>query len=110
MTEQADPADFISWFLNNLHLCLGGSKTKAKSSIIQHVFQGQMRVESQAITARADAQDRLRFEDAAVQSKITPFMMLTLDLPPAPLFQDDRERNIIPVSYTHLTLPTKRIV
>ncbi|GAM89217.1 hypothetical protein ANO11243_072540 [Dothideomycetidae sp. 11243] len=96
MTEQADPAEFLLWFLNNLHLALGGSKTKLRSSIVQHIFQGQMRVESQSITARADAHDRLRFEDAAIQSKISPFMMLTLDLPPAPLFQDDREKNIIP--------------
>ncbi|KAF4553904.1 Ubiquitin carboxyl-terminal hydrolase-like protein 2 [Elsinoe fawcettii] len=96
MIEQADPADFLLWFLNSLHLALGGSKTKPKSSIVQHIFQGQMRIESQQITARADAQDRLRFEDAAIQSKTTPFMILTLDLPAAPLFQDDRETNIIP--------------
>lgn len=96
LTEQSDPADFLSWFLNNLHLSLGGSKSKPRSSIIQQIFQGQMRVESQSITARADAQDRLRFEDAAIQSSVTPFMILTLDLPPAPLFQDDREKNIIP--------------
>lgn len=96
LTDQADPADFILWFLNSLHLALGGSRTKPKSSIIQHIFQGQMRIESQSISARADAQDRLRFEDAAIQSKVQPFMMLTLDLPPAPLFQDDREKNIIP--------------
>ncbi|PSK43681.1 hypothetical protein B9Z65_7195 [Elsinoe australis] len=96
MIEQADPADFLLWFLNGLHLALGGSKTKPRSSIVQQIFQGQLRVESQQITARADAQDRLRFEDAAIQAKTTPFMMLTLDLPPAPLFQDDREQNIIP--------------
>lgn len=96
LTEQADPADFLSWFLNNLHLSLGGSKTKPKSSIVQKIFQGSMRVESQQITARADAQDRLRFEDAAINSTTTPFMMLTLDLPPSPLFQDDRAKNIIP--------------
>lgn len=96
LSEQSDPADFLSWFLNNLHLSLGGSKTKPRSSIIQKIFQGQLRVESQSITARADAQDRLRFEDAAIQSNTTPFMILTLDLPAAPLFQDDREKNIIP--------------
>lgn len=103
LTEQADPADFLSWFLNNLHLGLGGSRSKPRSSIVQKIFQGQLRVEKQSITARADAQDRLRFEDAAIQSNVTPFMMLTLDLPAAPLFQDDRNENIIPqVSLTHI--------
>jgi U4/U6.U5 tri-snRNP-associated protein 2 len=96
LTEQADPVDFLSWFLNNLHLSLGGSKTKPKSSLIQKIFQGTLRVESQEISARADAGDRLRFEDTAIKSQVSPFMILTLDLPPAPLFQDDVEKNIIP--------------
>lgn len=96
LTEQSDPVEFMGWFLNNLHLALGGSKTKPKSSLIQHIFQGTMRVESQAISARADAGDRLRFEDAEIQTAIKPFTILTLDLPPAPLFQDAVEKNIIP--------------
>lgn len=96
LTEQADPVDFLSWFLNNLHLSLGGSKTKPRSSLIQKIFQGSLRIESQAISARADAGDRLRFEDADIKSQTSPFMILTLDLPPAPLFQDDVEKNIIP--------------
>jgi len=96
LAEQADPVDFLSWFLNNLHASLGGSKTKPGSSIVQKVFQGSLKIESQQITARADAGDRLRFEDAAVQTEISRFMILTLDLPAAPLFQDELDRNIIP--------------
>lgn len=96
LTEQADPVDFLSWFLNNLHLALGGSKTKPHSSIIQRIFQGKVKIESQSISARADAGDRLRFEDTEIKSQISPYMILTLDLPPAPLFQDDVEKNIIP--------------
>jgi U4/U6.U5 tri-snRNP-associated protein 2 len=97
LTNQSDPVEFLSWFLNNLHLALGGSKTKAGSSMIQQVFQGKLKVESQAITAKADAGDRLRFEEAAeVKVDVNRFMLLTLDLPAAPLFQDELERNIIP--------------
>ena len=97
LTTQADPVEFLSWFLNNLHLALGGSKTKPGSSVIQQVFQGRLKVESQAITAKADAGDRLRFEEAAeVKVDISRFLMLTLDLPSTPLFQDELERNIIP--------------
>ena len=97
LTVQSDPVDFLSWFLNNLHLGLGGSKTKPGSSMIQRTFQGKLKVESQAITARADASDRLRFEDAAdVKVDIVRFLLLTLDLPSAPLFQDELEKNIIP--------------
>jgi U4/U6.U5 tri-snRNP-associated protein 2 len=96
LTDQSDPVDFLSWFLNNLHLALGGSKSKPGTSIVQKVFQGAMQIESQAITARADAGDRLRFEDADVQTEISRFLILTLDLPAAPLFQDELDRNIIP--------------
>ena len=96
LTEQADPADFLSWFLNNLHLALGGSRSKPRSSIVQTIFQGSVKIESQSITARADASDRLRFEDTEIKSQTSPFMILTLDLPPAPLFQDDTDNNIIP--------------
>ncbi|ROT39307.1 U4/U6.U5 tri-snRNP-associated protein [Sodiomyces alkalinus F11] len=97
LTQQSDPVDFLSWFLNHLHLGLGGSKTKPGSSIIHRVFQGKVRVESQAITARADAGDRLRFEEAAeVRVDTSRFLLLTLDLPAAPLFQDENNRNIIP--------------
>jgi U4/U6.U5 tri-snRNP-associated protein 2 len=97
LTKQSDPVEFLSWYLNNLHLGLGGSKTKPNSSPVQHVFQGRVKVESQAITAKADATDRLRFEEAAeVKTDIVRFLFLTLDLPSAPLFQDELERNIIP--------------
>ncbi|KAI9821603.1 MAG: hypothetical protein M1832_003277 [Thelocarpon impressellum] len=97
LTAQADPADFLGWFLNNVHLALGGSRTKPGTSIIQKVFQGRLKVESQQITAKADAGDRLRFEEAAeVRVEESRFLMLTLDLPAAPLFQDELDRNIIP--------------
>lgn len=101
LTQQSDPVDFLSWFLNNLHLALGGSKSKPQSSIVQHTFQGKLRIETQAITARsveAAGGDRLRFEDSSqIDAKVIPFMILTLDLPPVPLFRDSVEsKNIIP--------------
>jgi U4/U6.U5 tri-snRNP-associated protein 2 len=97
LTAQSDPVDFLSWLLNNLHLGLGGSRTRPGTSMIQRTFQGRLKVESQAITARADAGDRLRFEEAAeVKVDIVRFLLLTLDLPSAPLFQDELEKNIIP--------------
>lgn len=99
LTQQSDPVEFLSWFLNNLHLALGGSKTKPLSSIIQRTFQGKLRVESQAITAKSDTTgDRLRFEDSLnITTNVSPYLILTLDLPPVPLFRDAVEsKNIIP--------------
>eukprot|EP00058_Branchiostoma_floridae_P024860 XP_002610350.1 hypothetical protein BRAFLDRAFT_120059 [Branchiostoma floridae] len=61
ITEQGDPIDFLSWFLNAMHASMGGNK----------------KVMSKTVTT-------------------SPFMYLTLDLPPPPLFQDEYEQNIIP--------------
>ncbi|KAK9458059.1 hypothetical protein V1511DRAFT_455241, partial [Dipodascopsis uninucleata] len=95
--EQSDPFEFLNWFINNLHIGLGGSKTKMRSSFIQKIFQGKVMVESQKITARADAGDRLRFEtDIQIDRADIAFMFLSLDLPPMPLFQDEIDKNIIP--------------
>ena len=97
LLHQSDPVEFLGWFLNNLHLTLGGSKTKPGTSIVHKVFQGKLKVESQQITAKADAGDRLRFEEAAeVLSDTHRYLILTLDLPAAPLFQDELDKNIIP--------------
>ncbi|KAI4159043.1 MAG: hypothetical protein LQ342_006944 [Letrouitia transgressa] len=97
LLHQSDPVEFLCWFLNNMHLALGGSKTKPGTSIIHRVFQGKLRVESQQITAKADAGDRLRFEEAAEVHVDTPrYLILTLDLPASPLFQDEIDKNIIP--------------
>lgn len=97
LLHQSDPVDFLSWFLNNMHLALGGSKTKPGTSIIHKVFQGRLKVESQKITAKADVGDRLRFEEAAeVNVDTMRYLMLALDLPTAPLFQDELDKNIIP--------------
>ncbi len=80
-----------------MHLALGGSKTKPGTSIIHGIFQGKLKVESQQITAKADVGDRLRFEEAAeVTVDTLRYLILTLDLPAAPLFQDELDKNIIP--------------
>ncbi|PGH07694.1 U4/U6.U5 tri-snRNP-associated protein 2 [Blastomyces parvus] len=100
LTQQSDPVDFLSWFLNNLHLTLGGSKKPSPkpTSVIHSAFQGHLRIESQAITARSDAANaRLVFsESIETTSQTSPFLILTLDLPPTPLFQSTNAESIIP--------------
>ncbi|KAL2833437.1 cysteine proteinase [Aspergillus cavernicola] len=100
LTQQSDPVDFLSWFLNNLHLALGGSRkpSKTPTSVVHASFQGHLRIESQAITAHSDTQNaRLVFtESGTINSQTTPFLILTLDLPPTPLFQSANRESIIP--------------
>ncbi|GAM40454.1 hypothetical protein EIK77_006846 [Talaromyces pinophilus] len=100
LTHQSDPVEFLSWFLNNLHLSLGGSKkpSKTPTSVIQQAFQGHLRIESQAITAHSDTTNsRLVFaESSETTTQSSPFLILTLDLPPTPLFQSANRESIIP--------------
>lgn len=100
LTQQSDPVEFLSWFLNNLHLSLGGSKkpSSTPTSVVHAAFQGRVRIESQAITAHSDTQNaRLVFtESGDINSQVTPFLILTLDLPPTPLFQSVNRESIIP--------------
>lgn len=107
LTQQSDPVEFLTWFLNNLHRALGGSKkqTSSPTSIIQSAFQGQLKIESQAITAHSDsANARLVFsESTTTTTQKSPYLFLTLDLPPTPLFQSLNSESIIPqVSLTNL--------
>ncbi|CAO3663495.1 unnamed protein product [Umbelopsis vinacea] len=87
LTQQSDPIEFMSWFLNTLHKDLGGTR-KRTSSIIYKTFQGEVKVESQSVGVKeehtTDEQYWLFSPDRA------------LDLPAAPLYQDELEQNIIP--------------
>lgn len=92
-----EPQEFITSLLNAFHVQLGGSKLHP--SIISACFQGQLLVETQKVyqVTESSANDRLRFEsDHTISGKTSQFMLLTLDLPPTPLFQNDVQRNIIP--------------
>ncbi|XP_039276652.1 U4/U6.U5 tri-snRNP-associated protein 2 isoform X2 [Nilaparvata lugens] len=109
-TEQGDPIDFLSWFLNALHLALNGTK-KPDSSVIYRTFLGSMRIHSRKIppVELEDGQRAaLQLTDeykSSTQTTTSPFLYLTCDLPPPPLFKDEIMENIIPQVnlYTLLT-------
>ncbi|CCO30960.1 putative mRNA-splicing protein ubp10 AltName: Full=Probable inactive ubiquitin-specific-processing protease 10 [Rhizoctonia solani AG-1 IB] len=98
ITEQGDPVEFLGWLLNRIHADLGGTK-KRGSSIIYSAFQGEVRLETQQVIVTADAGSGVKphFDiDREIKQTTTPFLLLALDLPPPPLFQDAVEKNIIP--------------
>ncbi|PON80701.1 Ubiquitinyl hydrolase [Parasponia andersonii] len=106
---QSDPVEFMSWLLNTLHSDLRSSKKN--SSIIHECFQGELEVVKE-IPNKTIAEKKENDDDLDGPSKPTdgvtenngvitetyrmPFLMLGLDLPPPPLFQDVMEKNIIP--------------
>ncbi|KAI8145332.1 hypothetical protein BJV82DRAFT_511604 [Fennellomyces sp. T-0311] len=98
LTEQSNAIDFLSWFLNTLHKDLGGTR-KRNSSVIYRIFQGEVQVESQDVGPNIPSEEKeitLFDEDREIAKNNVPFLFLALDLPPAPLYQDEAEKDIIP--------------
>ncbi|XP_057464254.1 uncharacterized protein LOC130754022 [Actinidia eriantha] len=105
---QSDPVEFISWLLNTLHADLRNSKRN--SSIIYQCFQGELEVvkeiHSRSVSEKRENSDEQNNGSSAdrgtepnnsfTETSRMPFLMLGLDLPPPPLFQDVMEKNIIP--------------
>ncbi|GAA5944655.1 mRNA splicing protein SAD1 [Sporobolomyces koalae] len=91
-----DPVEFLGWFLNTLHRDLGGSR-KPNSSIIHSCFQGELRIDDQAVVKTGEYGSKPKFDlDRDIKTVKTPFLFLTLDLPPTPLFQSHLQNDIIP--------------
>lgn len=92
-----DPLDFLQFLLNHLHIHLGGTK-KAGSSIIYQTFQGELEAVIEKFRDPAEKKpDRSKGENIEnVTTQIVPFLLLSLDIPPPPLFVDEMEKNIIP--------------
>jgi len=79
--QSGDAAAFMRWLLNELK--------KTPNNVVEECFQGQVEI----------------IDDVKGATSTSPFLMLSLDLPPAPLFQDVMEKNIIPqVSLEHSLL------
>ena len=94
-----DPIDFLSWFLNALHLALNGTKKK-NSSIIYKTFLGHMRIYTRKIppleleeSQRSELLNTVEYAETVTES---PFLYLTCDLPSPPLFKDQHTENIRP--------------
>uniref|UniRef100_A0A674MTG7 Ubiquitin carboxyl-terminal hydrolase 39 n=1 Tax=Takifugu rubripes TaxID=31033 RepID=A0A674MTG7_TAKRU len=98
ITKQGDAVDFMTWFLNALHGALGG--TKKKPSILTKVFQGSMRIFTKKLPhpdlMPEEKEALLVTEEYQEQMSESTFLFLTLDLPTAPLYKDEKEQLIIP--------------
>jgi len=95
----------MAWFLNQLHVGLGGTRKKG-SSIIYRTFQGKIEVTSKQRRPKSETEDAEEKEETAnpnekqdvEEEKVieTTFLQLTLDIPEKPLFRDDDGGLVIP--------------
>jgi len=82
---QSDPLHFLSWFLHTLHRLHGGKKG---TTPISRAFEGEL-----TITTTEKEEEG---QDGKTSVDTKPYFYLSLDLPPAPLFKDNVDQNIIP--------------
>jgi len=97
--RQGDANEFMTFFLNTLHMALNGT-TKTSSSIIYRIFRGRMRTFTKKVLP-ADASEESKrtlseTEEFKENMKEISFLSLAMDLPPPPLYLDERLQNIIP--------------
>ncbi|KAJ1719520.1 U4 U6.U5 tri-snRNP-associated protein [Coemansia erecta] len=88
-----DAFDFLTWLLNTLHIDLGGTR-KRNSSVVYRTFQGELQITAQPLVdtkSRPNENDPIEIDshNDSVKVSKTPFLTLSLDLPPKPLFTDD---------------------
>ncbi|KAJ3325468.1 hypothetical protein HDV06_004327 [Boothiomyces sp. JEL0866] len=101
--KEADPIDFTSWFLNEIHRGIGGTK-KYRSSIVYEIFQGELLIESQSIVAVGRTEGNTHsFNETEFSSAKAPFLFLSLDLPPTPLFTGE-SNYVVPQISIHALL------
>eukprot|EP00656_Telonema_subtile_P005449 TRINITY_DN1247_c0_g2_i3.p2 TRINITY_DN1247_c0_g2~~TRINITY_DN1247_c0_g2_i3.p2 ORF type:complete len:352 (+),score=142.86 TRINITY_DN1247_c0_g2_i3:895-1950(+) len=81
--KKSDPHDFLAWLLDNLHKSLGGTKNPG-SSIVHKAFQGEVKVQT-AVKATGE-----------IRVQHVNFLFISMEVPPAPLFKDEMEKNLIP--------------
>ncbi|CAI4223319.1 unnamed protein product [Auanema sp. JU1783] len=106
-TKQSDAADFMNFLLNTLHTALNGNN-KTNSSIVYKAFRGRMRQYSRKVMPTEATEEERRqlliLPEYQETVKEIPFLYLTLDLPPAPLYRDQQLENIIPQVPLHVLL------
>ncbi|CAR28463.1 hypothetical protein ZYGR_0S00930 [Zygosaccharomyces rouxii] len=89
-----DPRQIFIWLVNNLI-----KKSSELSRILSDSFQGNVQVVTIPIKPVLDAKgDVVKFQRETAHEKhsTVPFWSLTLDLPPTPLFKDNRNANDLP--------------
>ncbi|KAJ2794042.1 U4 U6.U5 tri-snRNP-associated protein, partial [Coemansia furcata] len=95
LDSSGDAFELLTWLLNTLHMDFGGSR-KSNSSVVYKAFRGELSVSTQQLQdarGRAREDDPIEMDPAKpiVRSKL-PFLTLSLDLPPKPLFADDEDK------------------
>mmetsp|Transcript_6899 Transcript_6899/g.14230 ORF Transcript_6899/g.14230 Transcript_6899/m.14230 type:complete len:325 (+) Transcript_6899:3042-4016(+) len=86
LLKRGDPGLFFIWLLNSLHRDLQGKEprkgTRQSKSIVSETFQGGL--------------DTFQhFEQGETKHAQIPFFVLSFELPPKPLFKDNRDKNSI---------------
>lgn len=83
--QQKDPLSLLTWLLDRLHKKIKVKSTQ--SSVVKSCFEGSIIIQSSNVVGD---------EEINIRTHEQTCMMLTLELPPAPIFKDSLDRNMIP--------------
>lgn len=80
---------------------LSRGKGKGGKTVVHNAFQGRVRVTSRPLRVRpgasADDAEAMEVDEGGEQAtKVVPFQLLSVELPPVPLFNDAEGGNVIP--------------
>lgn len=97
IVKKSDAAVFMTWFLNTLHMGLGGTK-KTKSSIIYKTMRGKLHTWQRHVAMEQLDNENLKVVLEKPTEREGPFLHLTLDVPELKLFgsKKNNAEHIIP--------------
>lgn len=86
LNKSADALEFLTWLLNTLEQ---HAKTHHQSTILGDALRGKVRVRSKRLRVGEMGAASMLLDDSFVgeEGKVLPFLYLSLDLPPTPLYQ-----------------------
>jgi len=105
-TKRGNAGEFLTWFLNMLDKT-HKKQTKDPQSVIRACMEGEMVINSRRIPnpELSDEEKHRLMRQAKYKpdglDEVQPFMFLTLDLPPKPLYVDPHKQISIPQVHMH---------
>jgi len=104
IAAKSDCLAFCKWFINALHLSLGGTKSSS-TSVIYKTLRGKMHTWVRYLPMEQLKNEKSKIQVDPPHEDIHPFLMLTLDVPELKLFADKKTGNhIIPTTDIELLL------
>lgn len=96
LISKSDPLNILSWILNSLSSRSYPHSTSSSDSSSARKFSKLIKKSFQGVMCISSTPDSSTTTDQTAQKRNSKFWLLSLDLPPKPLFKHQSERDIVP--------------